>query len=85
MPNIFVDPVIAKIAEKHKKTSAQIALKFLLQIGVSAVPKSVTPKRIEENINLFDFGLDEDDMKSLYALERGEEGRLLHFKIFMPG
>ena len=77
--------MIAKIAEKHKKTPAQVALRFLLQVGVSPIPKSVTPKRIEENINVFDFGLDEDDMKSLYALERGEEGRVLDFKTLMLG
>ncbi|XP_063931790.1 aldo-keto reductase family 1 member A1-like [Zophobas morio] len=47
LPNLLGDPEVAKIAQKHSKSPAQIALRFLVQIGVAPIPKSVTPKRIE--------------------------------------
>ncbi|KAJ3643659.1 hypothetical protein Zmor_026358 [Zophobas morio] len=80
LPDILNDPVVGKIAQKHKKTAAQVALRFLLEIGVAAIPKSVTPKRIEENISIFDFKLDCKDMKALNKLEVGEPARIADFK-----
>jgi len=82
LPNILGDSVINKIAEKHSKTPAQIALRFLLQRGIAAIPKSVTPKRIRENIDVFDFALDDDDVKALTDLEVGESARVCDFKVF---
>ena len=61
-----------------------MALRFLLEIGVAAIPKSVTPKRIEENISIFDFNLDGNDMKALHNLEVGEAARTVDFKA-IPG
>ncbi|MGK5643667.1 aldo/keto reductase, partial [Streptomyces sp. URMC 126] len=56
------DPVIAEIARKHGRTPAQVVLRWHLQTGNMVIPKSVTPSRIEENIDVFSFVLDEDDM-----------------------
>jgi len=57
------DPLIKQLALKYRKTPAQIMLKWNIQRGVAVVTKSVTPKRIEENINIFDFEISKDDMK----------------------
>ncbi|KAK5690241.1 hypothetical protein LTR97_012429 [Elasticomyces elasticus] len=59
------DPLLVPIAKKHNKTGAQILLRWGLQKGFVILPKSVTKARIEENTKLFDFELDEEDMKGL--------------------
>lgn len=64
------DPVVAAIAGKHSKSYAQIMLRWLLQQDLVVLPKSVTPKRIEENIDIFDFELDPDDLAKLASLDR---------------
>ena len=61
----FNDPVVQKLSSKYGKTPAQIILRWNVQLGVSTIPKSSNPKRIEENFNIFDFGLTEEDMKAL--------------------
>ncbi|KAK9739684.1 Aldo/keto reductase family [Popillia japonica] len=63
----FLDEVVNRIAKKHSKAPAQILLRFLLQLGVAAIPKSVTPSRIKENFNIFNFELDGQDMSDLRA------------------
>jgi diketogulonate reductase-like aldo/keto reductase len=60
------EEVLQKLGKKHGKTWAQILLRWSLQKGFIPLPKSVTPSRIEENANIYDFELDEDDMKSLH-------------------
>lgn len=57
--------VISDMAKKHGKTYAQIMLRWLLEQGLVILPKSVTPSRIQENIDVFDFKLDADDMATL--------------------
>ena len=64
-------PEITKTAEKHGKTPAQVVLRWHLQLGNVVIPKSVTPKRIRENIDVFDFELDGDDLAAIAGLERG--------------
>lgn len=64
------DPAVTAIARKHGKSYAQIMLRWLLQQDVVVLPKSVTPKRIEENIDIFDFELDDDDLTKLATLDR---------------
>lgn len=61
---------INDIAKKHNKTYAQIMLRWLLQQDLVVLPKSVTPKRIQENIAIFDFTLDEEDMAELAKQDR---------------
>ncbi|HTI19702.1 MAG TPA: aldo/keto reductase [Kutzneria sp.] len=64
-------PEITKAAEKHGKSPAQIVLRWHLQLSNIVIPKSVTPKRIKENIEVFDFELDGDDLAAIATLERG--------------
>lgn len=63
------DLVLTAIASKHGKTYAQVMLRFLLQLGTVILPKSVTPSRIQENMEVFDFELDADDMAQLRTLD----------------
>jgi len=65
----YKDPLIVSIAEKHGKTGAQVALKWLIQQdGVAVLPGSTNPGRIEENIDLFDFELTSDEMSQISEL-----------------
>jgi len=66
------DPVIAEIAAGHGKSVTQTVLRWHLQLGLVAVPKSGNPDRIRENIDLFDFELTDDEMATISALDRGE-------------
>lgn len=70
----FTDPVIGEIAAAHGKTPAQVMLRWHLQEGRSAIPKSVTPARIAENFDVFDFTLSADDITRLDALDTGVRG-----------
>ncbi|GAA2105057.1 aldo/keto reductase [Streptomyces albiaxialis] len=65
------EPVLARIAEKHGKTAAQVVIRWHLQLGNVVIPKSVTPSRIKENIDVFDFALDATDMNDIAGLDRG--------------
>ncbi|MFI6333906.1 aldo/keto reductase [Streptomyces sp. NPDC050535] len=61
-------PAIVAIAQKHGRTPAQIVLRWHLQLGNVVIPKSVTPSRIKENIDVFDFSLDDEDIAAVSAL-----------------
>ncbi|KAE8379855.1 NADP-dependent oxidoreductase domain-containing protein [Aspergillus bertholletiae] len=63
------EPVLRAISKKHKKSPAQILIRWSLQKGFVPLPKSATPERIIENADVFDFELDEDDMQSLHTNE----------------
>lgn len=69
------DPVIAEIANKHGKTPAQTIIRWHLDEGQIVIPKSVTPSRIHENFDVFDFALDAEDMRKIAALDN-TRGRL---------
>lgn len=62
---------VANLAEKYGKTPAQIVLRWHIELGNVTIPKSVTPSRIKENIEVFDFELAQDDVKAISALETG--------------
>ena len=64
-------PAIVALAEKHSRTPAQVVLRWHMQRGIVAIPKSVTPSRIAENIDVFDFALDDDDMQLMRGLDTG--------------
>lgn len=66
------DHVVGRLAQAHGRTPAQVVLRWHLQLGNVVIPKSVTPSRIRENIDVFDFALSDDDMLALSALETGE-------------
>ncbi|MET9428268.1 MULTISPECIES: aldo/keto reductase [unclassified Streptomyces] len=62
-------PALVAIARKHGRTPAQVVLRWHLQLGNVVIPKSVTPSRIRENIDVFDFALDADDLAAIAALD----------------
>jgi 2,5-diketo-D-gluconate reductase A len=70
--DLLVNETIAAVAARHGRTPAQAILRWHLQLGNVVIPKSVTPKRIRENFELFDFELTEDDMTEIAALDVGQ-------------
>lgn len=69
---IFTNPVLAEIAEAHEKSVAQVVLRSMIQRDIVVIPKSVSPERMAENLNVFDFELTADEMTSVAALDTGE-------------
>ena len=67
---LFSDPVLAEIAKARGKSIAQVALRWLMQQGVAAIPRSSNPARIADNFKVFDFTLSDDEMKRIDALKR---------------
>ena len=65
------DPTLAAVARKHERTPAQVVLRWHLQVGNVVIPKSVTPARIRENIDVFGFELDADDLSAIAGLDSG--------------
>jgi diketogulonate reductase-like aldo/keto reductase len=72
--NALEHPTVTAIAERHDKTPAQVVLRWHIEHGVVAIPKSVKPHRIEENIDVFDFELTADEVASIDALDTGVRG-----------
>ncbi|MFE5771779.1 aldo/keto reductase [Streptomyces sp. NPDC056485] len=70
-------PAVVEAADRHGRTPAQVVLRWHLQLGNVVIPKSVTPSRIRENLDVFGFELDEADLAALDALGRGSSaGRI---------
>ena len=67
--DIFENEVLKSIGTKYRKSVAQVILRWQLQCGVVTIPKSTHKERIYENINIFDFSLEKDDMKQITALD----------------
>jgi len=67
----FADPTLLEIARQHSKSAAQVMLRWHLQSGRSAIPKSVKPARIAENFEVFDFELTREELASIDALDTG--------------
>jgi 2,5-diketo-D-gluconate reductase A len=72
---VLTDPAIVSIADRLGRTPAQVVLRWHIQRGNVVFPKSTTPSRIRENIELFDFELDARDLAAITALDKGEAGR----------
>lgn len=70
--NMFGNEVLTSIAEKHKKSVAQVVLRWLVQREVVVIPKSVRKERIVENFDIFDFELSADDMEQIATLDTRE-------------
>ncbi|MFF4255496.1 aldo/keto reductase [Streptomyces sp. NPDC001663] len=68
---VLTDPAITEIAEHYGKSPAQVVLRWHLQLGNVVIPKSVTPARIRANIDVFDFGLGDEEMAAIAGLDRG--------------
>ena len=73
---IFTNPVLTTIGAKHGKTAGQVTLRALIQQGVIVIPKSARRARMEENIDVFDFELDEQDTAAFAALDDGSFPRI---------
>src|SRR5579863_9026979 len=69
---VLEDPTITEIADDHGKTPGQVVIRWHLQLGNVVIPKSVTPERIIENFNVFDFTLTADQMAAIASLDAGE-------------
>ncbi|MGV9797000.1 aldo/keto reductase [Mycobacterium sp. NPDC003449] len=69
--SLLADPVITGIADKHRKTPAQVLIRWHRHLGNIVIPKSVNPERIVSNFDVFDFDLDEQDIASIASLENG--------------
>lgn len=63
------EPKIVDIAHTHSKNAAQVLLRYQIQRGIIAIPKSVTRERIVANIDIFDFALSDEEMKTIDALD----------------
>ncbi len=68
---VLDDPVITEIASAHDRTAGQIVLRWHVELGNVVFPKSMTPSRIEENIDIFDFSLTQEEVERIEALDRG--------------
>lgn len=66
---LLEENVIKKLSEKYGKTKAQIVLRWHIERGSMPIPKSTNPKRIKENIEIFDFSLDDEDMKAIKSID----------------
>lgn len=77
--DFFNTPLLKKLGIKYGKSSAQVALRFLLQSGVVVIPKSVHENRMQENFNVFDFTLTVEEMEQLAALDTGKSLFFSHY------
>lgn len=75
----FNNPVLKEIGAKHGKSSAQVALRFLMQSDVVVIPKSTHKERMEENFNVFDFTLTAEEMSAIEALDGSESLFFSHY------
>ena len=73
---MFTEPVLGEIARKHGKTPAQVILRWNVQQGVMVIPKSVHRARMEENLDIWDFSLDGEDLARIAALDQGRPSML---------
>ncbi|MGN9915339.1 aldo/keto reductase [Micromonospora palomenae] len=72
---VLDDPTVVDVAEEVGRTPAQVVLRWHVQRGDIVFPKSITPQRIAENFQIFDFALDDAAMERISGLDRGEAGR----------
>ena len=72
-PTVLSDPTIVELAERYARTPAQIVLRWHMELGVVAVPRSTKPERIKQNIDVFDFQLTSSDMARFAGLDQGED------------
>lgn len=69
---VFRIPELVAIAERHGKTAAQVSIRWILQLGVTTIPKSIHPERLRENADVYDFELTAEEMAVIESLDREE-------------
>ena len=74
--SVLASPIVTSIADEVSKSPAQVLIRWALQRGTSVVPKSVTPSRIESNLDVFSWTLSDDQMRRLSTIE--PQVRMLH-------
>lgn len=72
IPNSLDNPKVIELSKKYNKTPAQIALRYVLQHGIAIIPKTVTPSRLRENMNIFDFVLTDEEMTTIASIGTGQ-------------
>ncbi|KHL92354.1 2,5-diketo-D-gluconic acid reductase [Paenibacillus sp. IHB B 3415] len=77
--NLFTNTTLQTVGDQYHKSTAQVALRYLIQRGVVVIPKTVSRNRMEENMNVFDFGLTPEDMAQIAALDTGESAFFSHY------
>lgn len=77
--DMFTNPVISEIANSYGKSTAQVILRFLIQNGIVVIPKSTHKERMAENINVFDFTLNAEDMQKISKLDDEESAFFSHY------
>lgn len=70
------DPTLKTIATAHGKTPGQIALRWFVEFGIVAIPRSSNPERLRQNIDIFDFALSAAEIAAISALDDGAEKRV---------
>lgn len=73
--DVLKDEAIARIAKAHGKSSAQVIIRWHLEQGLIAIPRSIHAERLRENFDVFDFELSEEEMRQIAGLDKGEAGR----------
>jgi 2,5-diketo-D-gluconate reductase A len=71
--DLLQDPAIGALAAKYARTPAQIVLRWHIELGLVAIPKSANPSRLAQNIDIFDFTLTDDEVATLSALDTGAD------------
>jgi 2,5-diketo-D-gluconate reductase A len=74
--DLLEDPTLATIAAKYGKTPGQVLLRWHIELGIVAIPRSANPSRIAQNIDIFDFMLTSDEIAAISALDTGKEPRV---------
>uniref|UniRef100_A0A1I8Q3N3 NADP-dependent oxidoreductase domain-containing protein n=1 Tax=Stomoxys calcitrans TaxID=35570 RepID=A0A1I8Q3N3_STOCA len=82
LPDLMEIPEVKEIAKAHGKTPAQVLLRWIVERGISAIPKSTNPERLKQNLNIFDFKLSAEEINRMNALDANV--RICDFKFF-PG
>ena len=77
-PELLTNPVLTALAERYNKTVQQVALRYLIQRGIIAIPKSTHTERMKQNLAVFDFALTPEDMESIRPLDKPDDFRWSH-------